>query len=212
MDLSLNIDRFLTMLAEYNLAIWPMQVVAYIMGILAIILALRKTTYSSKITTGILAFFWLWTAILFNYAYFSPVYKPANIFAVLFLIQGVLFIIFGMFGSSLNFHYEPGAYSIIGAVFILFSMIGYPLWGHLIGHIYPRFFAFGLTPCPLLVFTFGMLLWTDKKVPKSLLIIPVIWTLSSIIPITAGILEDVLLAIAGILGTILILVRDKMLK
>jgi len=212
MDLSLNIGRFLAMLAEYNLAIWPMQVVAYIMGIVAIILALKKTTYSSKIIAGILAFFWLWTAILFNYAYFSQIYEPANIFAVAFLIQGILFIVFGLFGQKITFSYRPNVYSTMGIVFILFSMIGYPLWGYLIGHIYPRILSFGLTACPLVVFTFGMLLLTDKKMPKYLLIIPIIWTLSSVVPITAGILEDVLLAIAGILGTILILVRDKKSK
>jgi hypothetical protein len=208
---SFHLDRFLSMVAEYNIAIWPMQVVAYVMGIAVVILALKRTTYSSKIISGVLAFFWLWTGIIFNSGFFSQIYKPASFFALIFLIQGILFIVFGLLRPNIEFQYKAGIYSIIGIILILFGMIGYPIMGYFIGHVYPRSVPFGLTPCPLTVFTFGMFLLTGKKVPKYMLIIPFIWALSGIVPVTSGMLEDLILMIGGILGTILILVRDKKL-
>ncbi len=68
---------------------------------------------------------------------------------------------------------------------------------------------FGLTPCPLVVFTFGLLLLTNTKVPKSLFVIPFLWSVSGFIPVYIGIWEDGGLIIAGILGTIMIIRRDK---
>jgi hypothetical protein len=36
---------------------------------------------------------------------------------------------------------------------------------------------FGITPCPLTIFTFGMLMLTNAPVPRRLLVIPVAWSL-----------------------------------
>jgi len=55
-----------------------------------------------------------------------------------------------------------------------------------------------------------MLLLTDKKVPKYVLVIPLIWSICGIIPVHLGILEDIGLIISGVVGTTFILVRDRM--
>jgi len=89
-------------------------------------------------------------------------------------------------------------------------MIGYPLLGYFLGHIYPASPCFGVAPCPTTIFTFGLLLLTVKRVPKYLLIIPLIW---SFIGFTAalklGIKEDIGLLIAGVATLILTIKRDK---
>lgn len=36
---------------------------------------------------------------------------------------------------------------------------------------------FGITPCPVTIFTFGLFLLTTKPIPRRLLVIPVIWSL-----------------------------------
>ena len=84
-----------------------------------------------------------------------------------------------------------------------------PLAGYFLGHIYPQSVSIILAPCPTVVFTFGMLLLTDKKVPKYILIIPLLWSVCGIIPVSLGILEDIGLIIAGVLGATLILVRVR---
>jgi hypothetical protein len=68
---------------------------------------------------------------------------------------------------------EPG--TILGALMVLYALIGYPLLGTAAGHGWPRAPMFGITPCPTAIFTFGMLLWTDRRVPRYLPPIPVLW-------------------------------------
>lgn len=91
-------------------------------------------------------------------------------------------------------------------------MVGYPLIGYFAGHVYPESPAFGLTPCPATVFTFGMLLMTDKKVPVLYLVIPLLWAIGGFIPVSIGVTEDIGLIIAGFLGTAMIIYRDRISK
>jgi hypothetical protein len=89
-------------------------------------------------------------------------------------------------------------------------MIIYPVIGIFLGHGYPNSPCFGIAPCPATIFTFGLLLWTDKKVPKYVLIIPLLWSfLGPIAAMKLGIREDIGLLVAGVTGTVLLIVRDR---
>jgi hypothetical protein len=46
-------------------------------------------------------------------------------------------------------------------------------------------------------------------VPKYILLIPLIWSICGIMPVLMGMPEDIGLIIAGVVGTILILVRNR---
>jgi hypothetical protein len=208
MNLTLTLTALLSSFEKYNLAIWPMQVLAYLLGLAALFFAIKRSSFSSRIVTAILCFLWLWTGIVFFPLFFAPVYTPAYAFGLLFIIQGVLFLL-GVFKPRLSFGFEGDVYSIVGLLFIAYAMVGYPLFGYFLGHVYPRTPPFGLTPCPTTIFTFGLFLLTDRKVPVFLLIIPLLWGLSAVMPVSIGILEDIGLFTAGVLGTALILYRDR---
>jgi len=56
-------------------------------------------------------------------------------------------------------------------------------------------------PCPITIFTFGLLLQTDTKWQPNLYIIPLIWTLIGSSAVWFfGVLEDFGLLISGIIG------------
>jgi len=204
-----TLEQFFNVVKDYNLTIWPMQVIAYILGILALILAIKKTKYSSRIISAILAFFWLWVGFIFSPIYFIKVFNMAGIYVVLLIIQGIIFLIFGVFRPNISFRFKPNVYSIIGIFFIIYAMICYPAIEYILGRGYPKILPFGLVPCPSIIFTFGLFLWTDKKLPKFILIIPLILAISGLLAIVLGIWEDIGLIIAGILGTIMIVIRDR---
>lgn len=208
MNFTLTLDMLLDTFEQYNLDIWPMQVIAYIMGIVALLFAIKRTKYSNQVVAGVLTFLWLWTAIGFFMLYFAPVYTFAYVFGLLFFIQGVLFFV-NMVKPRISFGFKGDVYAIVGLVFIAYAMIGYPLVGYFLGHIYPQAPPFGLTPCPLTVFTFGLLLLTDQKVSRWLLVIPLLWALGGVMPASVGIYEDVGLIITGLVGTAMILYRDR---
>jgi hypothetical protein len=89
-------------------------------------------------------------------------------------------------------------------------MVIYPLLGLGFGHSYPRAGMFGVAPCPTTIFTFGILLWATKPVPAYLLIIPLLWSFFGIIAaVNWRVHEDYGLVVAGVLGTILILIRNR---
>ena len=210
MSVSFTLEQLLSLFEEINLAFWPMLVLAYLLGIIALVLVFKPGSRSNRIISGILAFFWLWTGIVFYLFYFGPIYPPAYAFGGLFILQGLLFLSSAI-KPRITFAYPGGANAVIGLVFIAYAMIGYPLFGLIIGHVYPQSPPFGLTPCPLTVFTFGLYLLTVRKIPWLFLVIPLLWALGGIIPVSVGILEDIGMIISGILGTILLLLRGRAL-
>ena len=203
------IDRFMRIVIEYNFAIEPMQYVAYALGIIAVLLAAVKAEFARKYVSLILAIFWIWIGFMFCILYWSQIYPLAHVLGVLFIIQGLLFLIFGFFRQDLSFHTEASVYTTLGFIFIVYAMVLYPLIGKYLGRSWPAILPFGLVPCPTTPFTFGLLLWANKKVPFYVFVIPLVAAIFAAGAITFGIYEDIGVFIAGVLGTILILVRNR---
>jgi hypothetical protein len=208
MNNSLTNVQILAAFESYNLDIWPMQAVAYLLGIVALFFAVKRTQGSGKITSAIVSFLWLWTGIVFCMFYFGPVFALGYGMGVLMIIQGVLFFADAL-RPRLSFHLGLNVYSIFGILFIAYAMLGYPLVGHFVGHDYPRALPFGLVPCPTTVFTFGLFMLSDKRVPIYFLIIPILFTIGAVVPVSRGVLEDIGLMVAGVVGTVMILYRDS---
>jgi hypothetical protein len=210
MNIPFSIEQFLGVFEKYNLAIWPMQIIAYILGIAALLLAIGKTKLSDRIICAVLVFFWLWMGIAYHIMYFSKINKAAFAFGVLFIIQGILFLIIGLYKTHLSFKFKLNTFSLIGSLFILYAMVIYPILGYFLGHGYPKSPGFGVAPCPTTIFTFGLLLWTDKKVAKYILVIPFIWSIIGFSAVIAfGMREDIGLLITALLGTIAIIFKDR---
>lgn len=208
--LPFTVDQFLGVFEQYNQAIWPMHVVAYILGIAALVFVVKKTPYSDRAISVILAFFWAWVGIAYHIMYFSTINGAALGFGALFIVQAVLWLVFGVVRPKLSFQWETNPYTITGAAMIVYAMIIYPILGTLQGHGYPHSPSFGVAPCPTTIFTFGLLLLTTTKVPKSLLVIPFLWSLLGIsASYQLGILEDIGLLVAGLLCVGLLLWRDR---
>ena len=118
----------------------------------------------------------------------------------------------GLIRKKLSFEYTKSTANIAGIILIAYVLIIYPVLGHNLGHAYPYSPTFGL-PCPTTIFTFGILLFANKKMPMHLLIIPLLW---SIIGFTAAltltIYEDIGLLVASLTATTLLLISNKNLK
>lgn len=200
-------EQLLGVFAAYNALIWPMQIVAYLLGIAGFALAFRKSKLSNRLIPAILGFFWLWVALMFWLPAGGQGFAPGYFFAGIFFIQGLLFA-FQAWKPRLIFGYQANLSAWTGIFFVLYALVGYPLFGTLIGHIYPYASPFGLTPCPLVAFTFGLFLLTAGKVPKALLIIPFCYALSGFLWVSIGMVEDIGMILSGLVGIWLIWKRD----
>jgi hypothetical protein len=137
--------------------------------------------------------------IVYHLLYFSNINPAAFLFGTLFIIQGFLFLYVIAFKKIILFRFNRNLHGMVGAFFVLFAILFYPLIGHAQGHVYPSSPTFGL-PCPTTIFTFGILLWSEKRIPFYLIIIPVLWSIVGFTAsFTMGVKEDIALLIAGMI-------------
>ena len=209
MKLPFTTEQFLQVFANYNLTIWPLQILFILLAVICVILIFRNSAYTNSIVPAILAFFWLWMGVIYHIIYFSKINSAAYLFGGIFVLEAVLIIYFSIVRKKIELVYNKDIFSYTGVILIIFALAIYPLIGFFIGHIYPASPTFGL-PCPTTIFTFGILLFNKGKLPVGLIIIPVIW---SLIGFTAalklGIYEDTGLLIAGIAIVILAYYKRK---
>ena len=210
MNLPFTTDQFLGVFERYNEAIWPLHVVAYALGLVAVALALRPRRHSDRVIAAILAAFWLWMGLVYHLVFFRQINPAATLFGSAFALQGLLWLWAGVVHSRLSFRAGRDVASLVGGAFVLYAMVVYPIIGALLGHGYPQSPSFGVAPCPTTIFTFGLLLWSERPVPRLLLVIPLLWSLLGVsATISLGIREDLGLVVAALLGTALLVWRDR---
>lgn len=211
MKLPFTTEQFLQFFGNYNLSIWPMQVLFLLTAIGIVYLLIKRKSFSDGFINSTLGFYWIWMGLVYHILYFSSINKAAIIFGSLFIVQGMMFIYFGLFKNELSYQYKSGLSGITGIVLFLYALIFYPLLGYAFGHIYPQSPTFGL-PCPTTIFTFGVLLQM-KNIIKKIFIIPLIW---SVIGFTAAlslsVYEDIGLLAAGILTLIILVVNRSSVR
>src|SRR5579884_781307 len=191
MALPFTVEQFLGVFARYNEAIWPAQVVAYVLGLAAVSLALRRQPYSDRAITGVLALFWVFVGAVYQATFFAAINPIAVAFGVLFLIEALVLGWAGVLHDWLAFTPDRSPRSLAGGFFVLYALLIYPLLGLAFGHVYPEAPVFGVAPCPMVIFTFGMLMWTDARMPKWVLVVPLLWAVLGLSAATTlGMRED----------------------
>ena len=88
-----------------------------------------------------------------------------------------------------------------GWALVAYAAVVYPLVG-LASHGYPAMPMFGITPCPVTLFTFGVMLVARGPMPRRLLVIPLLWALiGGSAAFLLGVPQDWPLLIGGLLVT-----------
>jgi peptidoglycan/LPS O-acetylase OafA/YrhL len=200
-----TVEQFLDVFEKYNEALWPMQIVAYAVGIALVVLALTRWKRASAVIFGALAVMWAGMAVGYMWLYFADINGAANLFGGFFLAQAVLLGYMAVKERSAPFGRARDSRTWIGLALITYALLVYPLLGAALGHGYPRAPMFGLVPCPTTIFTFGMLLLAAR--PRRLLLwIPLVWSaIGFFAALKFGIREDIGLLVAGIVTAVVLL-------
>ena len=169
-------QQFFEVFADYNAANWAAAVIAYPLSLTALVLAWRASPQAERAVAAVLALMWGWVGVVYQGLFFAPINPAARIFAVAFTAQAALFAWASWTGRGLEYGPRKRVRSIAGAAMILYSLIIYPLIGLAFGERYPAIPLFGVTPCPLLIFTFGLMLWASCA-RWWLWIVPMLWAL-----------------------------------
>jgi hypothetical protein len=122
-----------------------------------------------------LSLMWLWTGVAYHVVHFSSINKAAYLFGALFVIQALLLAREAL-SHGLRFAPSGTAKSWLGWLLVAYATILYPLLGLWFGFRAAELPMFGITPCPVTIFTFGLFLLA-APVSRWLLVVPVLWAL-----------------------------------
>lgn len=169
-------EDFFGVFSSYNDAVWPAQLLAYAIAGATLLALSRKRGIRPGAALVPVGLLWVWTGTAYHWSFFAAIDPIAGLFAMMFVLQGVLLLWEGIRGSG-RFQPEPGWRRWVGYGLIVYAMLVYPLLGLMTGERYPAMPTFGITPCPLTLFTIGLLVVLGRSIPVRLLAIPVLWSL-----------------------------------
>jgi hypothetical protein len=201
-----TIEMLLEYFVVYNERIWPLQLLGYVLGLLTLVPLFRPGKAWNRVVTGVLAFLWLWLGLVFwrqAAADMALLYGPT----VLFAVQGALFL-YALARDGIAYGPAGRVRTATGLAFTAYALVGYPLVGLVVGHVYPQAALSPLFPCPATLLTFGVLLLA-RRVPWHLLIIPIFWALSGALWFYLGMVEDAGLVVAGVAGIVMLATRGR---
>ena len=205
-------EQFLQVFTEYNRGVWPSQLFLNSAALVAVCYAAAGRARSGKVVPLILAALWLWAGVVYHMTFFAAVNKAAYIFGAAFILQALLLVGAGLRGHALSFRFKADACGFAGAVIVAYSLVAYPVLGYFLGHEYPASPTFG-APCPVTIYTFGVLLWAEGRVPARLLLVPLAWSLvGGSAAFELGMAEDFGMTIAAAACAILIASRNRKLR
>ena len=188
MSVPFTAEQFFEVFAAYNAAIWPVQIVAYVLGLIAVAMLWSNWSIGKQLILPILAVMWLWNGLAYHLIFFSSINPAAKGFAAIFIVQATLLMASSINRGSLQLEVRRDLRSFLGLTVIVYALFVYELLGYLTGHGLMKGPLFGVTPCPTTIFTVGVLLLARGKAVVWLAIIPVIW---SMVGLSAAVLFDV---------------------
>ena len=171
--LPFTVDEFFAVFVRYNEAVWPAQWALYGIGVAVVVLAWSSADNKNRWICGLLGVLWIWMGIAYHVAQFSRINPLAYVFAVAFLLEGALFVWWGVRREAPSFSLRRGP-KWLGALLIAYALAGYPALSAALGHRYPATPTFGV-PCPTTIFTLGMLCLAAGPGTRALLVVPVLW-------------------------------------
>lgn len=170
-------EQFLAVFADYNTAVWPAQVVAYLLAAVMLAALVARSRSAGRIISAGLAAMWLWTGVGYHWFYFADINGAAWLFGALFVAQALLIAQVAVVRGQLAFTPGGRACGWLGWSLMVYAALLYPLVGVATGQAYPALPMFGVTPCPVVVFTFGVYLVASGPVAARLTAIPFAWSL-----------------------------------
>jgi Family of unknown function (DUF6064) len=193
-----TIDEFLAVFSAYNMAIWPFQIVAYGLGLVAVAAVFMPRPVLVRLAFAALAILWVFIGIGYHLMFFAKINPIAPVFGTLFVVQAVLFAASALWPGDVRLQFGSDLRSSAGLVAVVYAVAIYPLLGLWAGHGFMAGPMFGVAPCPTTIFTIGLLLMARGRWVIWLSVIPILWSLIGLAAaIQLGIPEDLGLPLAG---------------
>lgn len=151
---------------RYNLAVWPLHLLAVVIGLALVLLARRGDARSGRIAAVLAGLCWLWVAWAFHAERYATINSAAIYFAAGFALQGVLLVSAGRLQA---------AWTWPGAALLLVALSGYPLLALASGRPWQQAELFGMAPDATAAVTLALLALSPRA-HWSLWPLPLVWS------------------------------------
>jgi hypothetical protein len=128
--LPFTVPQFFAVFADYNAAIWPLQIVAYGLCVMAIVALWLSGPPSNRIILSALAIIWSLNGIGYHLLFFSAINPIAIAFAAVFLLQSMLLAAAFLVPHDLRFEVRLNFVSAAGLSVIVYALLIYELLGY----------------------------------------------------------------------------------
>ena len=176
MQLPFSIEQFFGVFRAYNERVWPSQYILVALALFAVALAAFPRRNSGRGISAVLGLLWVWIGAVYQLLFFTAINPLAYAFSALSVAGGAVFFWQGVVHRRLEFRMARTMRARLGLALIVFALIIYPTWSVLAGHAFPELPTFGL-PCPVTLFTIGMLGLAVQPYPRMVLAAPSLWCL-----------------------------------
>ena len=194
-------EQFFDVFRRYNEAVWPAQVALNVIGVLAAAAAYRANARRSRswarAAVVLLAGLWLWTGIVYFKMFFATITPAGQIFGSFFIAEAAVLLLCAWETGPRLEPASPASLAVSGFI-LVYALLLYPIVGIAAGQQYPALPTFG-APCPLTIFTFGLLALFPSSISRVAIAVPVLWVaISSYAAFGFSVYEDFGLLAAAI--------------
>lgn len=192
-DLPFTAQQFFDVFRNYNEAIWPAQFVLNAIAVIAALAAyranLRQSRRAAQTANVLIAILWLWTGVVYHGMFFRTITPAGGMFAAFFVAEAAVLLFSAWRVSPVS--RASNASLAAGTALIAYALVLYPAIGFVLGQRYPEVPSFG-APCPMTIFTFGIICLLPLNVPRIAVVIPVLWAVLGLsAAVSFGVRQDV---------------------
>lgn len=199
-------EQFFQVFAAYNAAVWPLQIVLVGGAVAALSFGIWPSPRTARWASIIIALLWAWSGVVYHAGFFSRINPAAFLFGGFFVLEAILLTV-ATRQHRLRLQFRSSVVGWLGAALVVYALAIYPVLGLVLGHAYPAAPTFG-APCPLTIFTFGLLLWNQERTPWYVLVVPILWSaVATSAALSLGVREDLGLPAAAALTLAIIFLR-----
>ena len=192
-----------------NTELWPGQLLLLAAGLWLWWSARRATPSTGLLVAPLLAAVWAFVAGWFLYRHYAQINLAAGWFALAFMLQAVLLLVFGV-ASRHRRHVlrRPVSAWHPGMLLFVYALLIHPLVGLAAGRPWQGVELFGAAPDATALATLGLLLTGYRTATWPLLVIPLAWcVVSALTYLAMGYLHGIAplaLAIAALAATMVL--------
>jgi hypothetical protein len=154
---------------------WPVQLACMTMAAVILLCLWLKRPWGGRVIAILLAASWAWVGWAFLQLRFAPIHPVANGYALAFLLQALLLVLYGISRRGVEFETGHAVRAAIGVSVLLVALLAMPAIAHLTGRTWIQAELFAMTPDATALATLGLLLLAKGRIALWLAMIPVAW-------------------------------------